>query len=317
MENNNSQNSNEIDLLDVLKKMWQAISKATGIATIFLIKKSLWLTTFIIIGAIVAFCLYKISIPVYFSTMIARANVLDNTFMINKVNELGRINDPLLRAQRLHITDTAANYILALDAYYGIEQGDGTLSYIDTEGRFIYNPKDTSVRRIPKIFYIQAKVGDEIVLPLIGEGIIEALNTNHYIVERNTIRLQQLHDRLTEVNQQLNLLDSVQRVDYFKQPKDTRTSSGQLLLMNEQARQLYHSDILKLHDTKQSLEEEIAEYNKQPITVISNFSALSVIENPLTTYLKFWVPVFFVLGLGFVLVRHFRKRIWTLITEKQ
>ncbi len=275
----------------------------------------MWLAAFIAIGFIVAFSFYKISTPVYVSTMMAQVNVLDNTFMINEVNEIGSVQSTPVLSQLLSVPDTIAKSILALNAYYGIDQGDGILSYIDTKNRFRYDP-DNSARRIPRVFYIQAKVSDESVLPLIEKGIINVLNTNAYIVEANDIRLQQVRERLTQVNYQLNLLDSVQRTDYFKNPRDLRASSGQLLLMNEKDRKLYHDDILGLYGTKQALEEATAEYNKQPITVISNFSALSAVDNPLTTYLKFWVPAFFILGLGFVLVRHFRKRIWALIMQK-
>ncbi len=317
METNYTQNINEIVLLELLRKMWNGFTKVLGSVIIFLIKKSLWLGLFVVIGIAISVIAHKTAPRTYTSTMTVRTNVLDNAFMISYVQELGQIEDTLVRAKTLHIPDTSAKYIASIDAFYGIDSdGDGATDYIDFKRQFKFNPKEGEPRKVSKIFYVQVTVVDESVFSFIGKGLTQALNTNHYIVEHNTIRLQQLRARLDEVNRQLIMLDSVQRTDYFKNPKEAKASSGQLLMMNEKDRQLYHNEILNLYGSKQGLEEALAEYNQAPITVIRDFSSTSVADNPITKYLKFWVPLFFVLGLVFITLRHYWKRIWTLIVQK-
>ena len=61
--------NNEIDLIEVLSRIGVGLSRALRTAVIFLIKKSLWLTGFVLFGVGVAVLLYSISQRHYTSTM--------------------------------------------------------------------------------------------------------------------------------------------------------------------------------------------------------------------------------------------------------
>ncbi len=326
MENNTIQNNNEIDLLSLCKHAGQAIGKGISqlfgfIVTIirvsmaYCIKKVWWELGFIIIGVVLALFAYNTRSHAYSSMMTLQTNVLDNTHMIDYVNELGKIQDTLIRANTLHIPDSTAKSILKIGAYYGIAV-NGVFRYIDTKNSFRNNPDDSLTYRIPGKFYVQVISNNKNIFNSLGRNLVDAINTNPYAVENNKIRLRELQSQLAEIDNQLHLLDSVQGVDYFKTP-DNKVSLGQLLLNTDKdQRQLYHNDILNLHDMKLSIERGLAEYNQNPVTIVHDFSPQATLDNPLSLYLKKYVLIVLLAGIALLIVIDNRKKTWKWIFQQ-
>jgi hypothetical protein len=268
------------------------------------------------IGVAVSFFFFKIFTPYYSSIMIGRANVLGNNYVIDHVNNLGKVTDTLALARILNIPDSSAKHIVSIGGYYGIDTDlDGIANYIDFKNAYTYNSGDSVKKKILDVFYIQVQVTNESVFNSVNQGIITSITTNPHFVKQNDVRLQQIQGRIQEINVQLQLLDSLQKFDYFNEEKANLKTSGQLVVWNEKDRQLYHNNILSLYNDKQNLEQQLFIYD-DPITVIQDFSTLSVVENPLSLYLKVWVPISLLIGLCFVVIRHYWRRIWNLIIEK-
>jgi hypothetical protein len=303
----------EIDLLDLLSLAWKGLSRATRVASIFLIWKSLWLISFVLLGGCVAFLFFKTSERQYTSTMMAQANVLTNNYVIDYVNQLGEIKNPLVRARVLNISIFDSKHVAGLHAFYGIDtNNDGIPDYINTKTT---SKIDTSLRRVPNIFYVQVTVSEESIFSSISGRIIETLKSNPHLVERNRVRIEQLRERIAELEGQYQLLDSLERYEYFNSERLMLKSTGQMLVLNEKARQLYHDPLLSIRNSILSLQQELALYS-EPITIIQDFSALSIADNPFTYYVIRCVLIFLVLGIIFLLIRHNWATIWKLIRER-
>jgi hypothetical protein len=302
----------EIDLLEILSRIWKGLSKAFRVAIVFLIRKSLWLVGFVLIGGCVAFLFYKASDRYYTSTMMAQANVLTNNYVIDYVNQLGEIKDPLVRARVLNTSIADSKHVAGINAFYGIDtNNDGVPDYINTE---TISRTDTSLRRVPRIFYVRVTVSEESIFSTISGRLIERLKSNPHLVEQNKVRVAQMHERIAELEGQYRMLDSLERYEYFNSERITQKSTGQIFVLNEKLRQLYHEPLLSLRSSIMEIQQDLA-LRSEPITVIQDFSALSVADNPFMFYVKRWVTIFLLLGIIFLIIRHHWTTIWRLIKE--
>jgi hypothetical protein len=316
-ESNNIKNTkdNEIDLVDALSRVWNGLSKAFRMIAIFLIRKSLWLTGFILLGASVAFLFYSLSQRHYTSIMMAQINVSSNNYAVDYTNRLGEIKDSLGYAKFLNIPASAAKHISSVKAFYGIDtDGDGNVDYIDVANTFQYNSQDTIKKKVPKIFYVQVTVSEPSIFPLINKGITAALKSNQHFIEWNNIRIEQLKTTIAELEMQYQRLDSLARFEYFQSERATLKTAGQVIILNEKERQLYHEPLLELHNNILLHKQELTLYS-EPITIIRDFPALSIVDNPLDVYMKRWILIFLAAGIILLIIKHHWTKISKLIKE--
>jgi hypothetical protein len=307
--------TSEIDLIDALSRLWSGLSKLFRRITIFLIRKSLWLMGFFLLGAGVAFLFYSLSQRHYTSTMMAQMNVLSNTYAVDYTNRLGEIRDSLGYAKFLNIPISAAKHISSVCAFYGIDtDGDNNVDYVDVHRTFQFNSQDTIKRKVPKIFYVQVTVSEPSIFPLINKGITAALKSNPHFIERNKMRIEQLKITIAELEAQYQRLDSLSRFEYFNSERAVLRKSGQIFVLNEKEQQLYHEHLLNMRNRISLYKQELALYS-EPITIIQDFPALSIVDNPLSSYMKTWVLVFLCAGIIFLGIRHHWKKIVKLIKE--
>ncbi|MDR3180550.1 MAG: hypothetical protein LBT61_01305 [Prevotellaceae bacterium] len=307
--------NNEIDLLDILSCIWNGLGKTFRVISIFLIKKSLWLIGFILLGMAVAFLFYNASQRYYTSTMVAQMNVLSNTYVVDYINRLGESRDSLVYAKVLNIPVSAAKHISSVNAFFGIDtDGDNNVDYVDVNRTFQYSSQDTIKRKVPKIFYVQVTVSESSIFPLINKGITTALKNNPHFVELNKTRTAQLKEMIAELEAQYQRLDSLERSEYFNTERLT-LRTGQILILNGKERQLYHEPLLRIRNEILSHKQKLALYS-EPITIIQDFPALSIVDNPLSSYVKKWVLIFLCAGIVFLIIRHNWKKVSKLIREK-
>ncbi|MDR2448778.1 MAG: hypothetical protein LBD52_02330 [Prevotellaceae bacterium] len=307
--------SNEIDLIDVLSSIWNGLSKIFRKVSVFLIKKSLWLMGFILLGGGVALIFYSLSQRYYTSTMTAQMNVLSNTYAIDYTNRLGKIKDSIGYAKFLNIPVSATKHISSVNAFFGIDtDGDGNVDYIDVYNTFQYNSQDSIKKKVPKLFYVQVTVSEPSIFPLINKGITTALKSNPHFIERNKIRIEQLNTTIAELEAQYQRLDSLARFEYFNSERTTLKTTGQILVLNEKERQLYHEPLIKMRHNISLYKQELALYS-EPITVIQDFPALSIVDNPLSSYMEKWILIFLAAGIISLVIKRHWKKISKLIKE--
>lgn len=322
---NRPQASDEIDLIELFNKIGNSIKK--GVMWIInrlqdfillLIRKSLWIISFSIIGAFVGYSFFKATPRYYSSQMVAVSNALDNNYIVSSINlldDLFKGGNHDIAANYLEIPIENAKQIKSIGAYYGIDVNKDKLTdYVDyTE---TYNPKDTSIRRITDFFYVKMEVFSETVFAQARDGIKKYINKNNFVIDNNQVRIAQSEELIKSIDQEIKKLDSLQRIQYFEIPKSQKANNTQMVVLNEKEMKLYHEQILTLQRQKLELEKDIT-IKKDPITVVQDFTPLSKAENPITKYLINWVALFSLLGFIVSLLWQFKKAIIQLIKDKQ
>ena len=117
------------------------------------------------------------------------------------------------------------------------------------------------------------------------------------------------------INIEIKKIDSLQKIAYFETPLLQKASNGQMVFLNEKEVKLYHDQLLNLQRDKMRLERE-NKINKDPITIVQDFTPLSKAENPYSKYGVKWGLIFAVIGFIASLLWQFRTKIVDYIKVK-
>ncbi|HDP74812.1 MAG TPA: hypothetical protein ENN49_02885 [Bacteroidales bacterium] len=322
--NTQQQTSDEIDLLELFSRMWRGFKNAINwiinlIVKFFLllIRKSLWIISFGIIGLVVGYIFYTLSKRFYSSEMTAISNSINNTYIvtsINLLNDLFKQKNYSIAANSLNIDINRVQEIKSIEAFYTIDiNKDGIPDYIDYKRE--YDPKDTLVKRLDSPFVIRVEVYNESVFDEVRDGIKNYIYKNKFVVDNNNERIRQNKALIETIEKEIRKLDSLQNVEYFELPQIQRATSNQMVLLNEKERKLYHSQKLALEREKLQL-EKIQNINSEPITVVQDFTPLSKAENPYTMYAINYGLLFAALGFAISIFWQYKRDIYNLISNR-
>ncbi len=329
-QKNNSSND-EIDIFEFCSRIWHALKRGIiGIKDfivsiiISLIRKSLWIVSFALIGALIGYLWHGVSRPYYSSFLegntgsiydeIERKYIggVDNTIIIDHINKLDLLTSKsALLAGYLNMKGDDAKNIRSVKAYYGIDVNkDMKPDYIDFKDT--YNPKDSTQIRVPSYIYIRVYVYDENILVPLRKGLLKYINDNTYIQELFKIDRKHKQQLIGEVSSEISKIDSLQRSRYRK---DNQLGNQQLFVMETSPKfDLFYKDMLRLYAKKQQLEKNV-EISDEIITIVQDFTPMEQEENPILSYIIMFGGCFAVVGLFFSLLWQYRKKIWALIKE--
>jgi len=337
---------NEIDLLEVGSKMWNAGSKLWDALKsllfdlwklvsfiiillrdivlsiiIFLVRKSLWIISFTIVGMMIGAGLFNFVKPSYLYISEGNTGGIDNSVVIDHVNRLDNmIGDTILIANTLNLTYEQAKSIRYIKACYGIDEtGNGKPNYIDISGKK-FRHKDSTQTRLPSFVQFRVSLYNKDVMPAVRNGLFQYLNNNNYIQELYRVDRQQREDLIVGLNKEilrLDKIDSVQRERILNKKEDIGTKEGQYVFFSappEPEIKLLYEDILPLFERKQVLKKHV-ELNKQPILIIHDFSPTDRVERPLAWFLIWFGGIMAVFGIICAMIWQYHKRIWEIIQE--
>lgn len=315
--------NDEIDLIEVFQKLANgAIKLFNSLLNIlyqvllFFVRRAILIGIITIIGIGIGITKYKTTPSYYSSTLEAYSNAMTSIDMINYINNItGLFEEGNLTAitEKLGIDLETAESINKIKAYKAIDfNKDGIPDEIDFDEK--YHSSDSIILR--SRFVIKVEVLDQKHFPIIQESILKFIDQNQYIKERNVVRKKQLNNLVSKLDNEIASLDSLKKYEYFKKDEEPSTKAGQILVMNEKTTQLYHPQIIALYKERQGLEETL-ELRMEPITIIQDFSTLSVVENDLMSYLKFWGITGIVLGIFIAIFIETRKLIWKVIEDSK
>jgi len=316
--NSHSRQSDEIDLLDLLRKMFKAIGR--GLKTVgrcllfmivFLIKKWIPLGLSVIAGVGISFLIMSITEYYYISDLTLRTNAVSNSDMIDYVNKIHTFckEDNLSEiAQSFSVDDELAKKIKDLQAYWIIDVGnDGTPDYIDLDNN--HDAQDTINVRMPRRFVVRVKTIAPQELTKIRDGLFFYINDNDLFRQQNDIRLEQEKEMLDRVNYEIEQLDSLQKVKYFEETRRlSPQKEGQLIFLQELKTQLLHENIYSLFRRKQSYERDLNIYS-DVVTLLSDYTSHSKPENGVLYYSNIVIPVLLGLTLLIVVIYDNRKKL--------
>jgi hypothetical protein len=316
-ENTNTRND-EIDLLDLFRRMGRGIanmSRAIGrgilISIVFLLRKWLPLGISILAGVGLSYLMKFSSDPFYTSNMVLRNNAAPIADVMNYVNRLHiYCEEDNLEAlsDALSIDQESIKNIIDISAHWIIDRNrDGIPDYTDFKDK--HDVYDTINIMMRDRFDIRVKIKSSQELTTLRDGLLEYINSDSLFQHRNRVRLKHDRELLARFDYDIEQLDSLQKVKYFEETRNRQPQSGgQMIFLQEQKTQLVYPDIHSLYGSKQSLDSEIELYN-DIVTVLSDFSIPARRENGGLYYGKKFIPLFFFGTLLILILIHKRKKI--------
>lgn len=317
--NNKNVRDDEIDLLDLFRRMGKGLSrfgnalgKAFLISTVFLLRRWIPLTISIIL-AIGASYLLKYATESYFtSDLVLRTNNAASTDeMITYINRLHTScvdgnKEALVSA--IGLTSVQTDNILDIQAFWVIDNGNDKIpDFVDYVGD--HDVYDTVNVRMQDRLNVRVKILQPQELTNVRDGIIKFINKDPLFQQRNNLRLRQNGELLKRLDGDILLLDSLQKFKYFEETKNYLPRMGsQMIFLQEQKTQLVYDDIYKLYKQKQELEMDRDLY-KEIVTVLNDFSIRSQRENSGLYYAKTFIPGFFLLTLLILIIRSNRRKL--------
>jgi hypothetical protein len=318
ISNNKNVREDEIDLLDLFRRMgrtigrWvEALGRAFLISVVFIIRRWLPLGLSIAAGIGISYLLKTASASLYTSDLVFRNNlvIIDNLKMrdnsgttseiISKINKLHLFcseSNLVALSQVLSMSPESVKNISDINAFWIIDQSkDGIPDYVDYKGN--HSPSDTTNIRMQDRLDIRVKINSSQDLNLVRDGIINFISKDSLYQQRNRLRLRQNQELLTRLDYDLLQLDSLQKVKYFEETRNMKPNGGgQMIFLQEQKTQLVYPEIYSLYSRKQILETERDLY-KGIVTVLSDFSLPTRRDNGAMYYGKYVIPILFLLTL--------------------
>jgi hypothetical protein len=319
-ESNTNRNvrDDEIDLLDLFRKMGRTISRLANalgraflVIIVFLLKRWLPLTLSILLGIAASYVAKTTSDSFYTSDLILRNNLVYNSDMIPYINRLHMYcleqNSPAL-SNAISVTPQQVSNIIDISAFWIIDQmNDGTPDYVDYRGN--HDVYDTLNVRMQDRFDVRVKIKVPQELSLIRNGIISFIERDSLFQQRSRLRTRQSQELIARLDYDILQLDSLQKIKYFVETKSRQPpNGGQMIFLQEQKTQLIYTDIHTLYSRKQAMEAEIDLF-KGPVTVLSDFSSPAIRDNGMRYYTSQFVPMFFCLALLILVLLASRKKI--------
>jgi hypothetical protein len=308
----------EIDLLDLFRRMGKAIgkmSRAIGrallISIIFLLKRWLPLLASVILGIGAAYLIKLTSASFYTSDLILRANSVSTTSdMISYINRLHlfcKENNRTALSEAISLKPEQVENVIDISAYWIIDNGnDGVPDLVDYRNK--HNVYDTINVRMQDRLDVSVTTKFPLELQYVKDGILSFINADSLFQQRNRVRLRQNQELLARLNYDILQLDSLQKVIIEETARRQPQAGGQMIFLQEQKTQLVYQDIYSLHSRKLTLELERDLY-KDIVTILSEFSIPAKRINGAGFYAIKIVPLFFCITLLILLVIANRKKL--------
>jgi hypothetical protein len=311
-------NSDEIDLLDLFRRMgktisrWaKALSHAFLISAVFLVKR--WLPLGISFAAAlgVSYLLKTTSESFYTSDMVVRNNAVSNADIIAYINRLHNFcieKNTSALANSLSTDAELTNNILDVSAFWIIDKGkDGVPDEVDYGNS--HNVYDTVNVRMADRFNVRVKIKAPQELSLLQNSIISFIRKEPLFQQKNELRKKQNQDLIKRLGDDISQLDTLQKIKLQQETKSRLAqSTGQIIFMQDQKTQLVYPDIYQLYSRKQFLESERDLY-PEIVTVLSDFNLPAKPDNGIMFYGKLIIPTFLGVTLILLLIIANRKKL--------
>jgi len=273
--------NDEIDLLDLFSRMgrtirkWMnALGRAILISVVFMVRRWLPLTISLVIGIIIAYFSDKSTNELYKSDLILKNNTVPNAEMMQYLDRLHTYcqkGDYAELSQLMKLPEDVVKEIKDIDAFWMISHKRERIPlYIDYERKFTV--ADTANTRMQDRMAIRLSTKSIINQDEVRNGIISFINSDSLLQQKNRLRLRQNKELLERLNIDIAELDSLQKLKYFEETKNTQSQKAtQMIFLQQQNTQLIYNDIYNLYARRQELESQRDLY-PEIITVLDDFS---------------------------------------------
>lgn len=216
--------------------------------------------------------------------------------LVRQLNEYAMAGDVEGLADAMGTTVEVTSNICGFEVFHVIDMNcDTIMDLVDYE--FDVDMGDTVNVIVPDQMVLRAKIKSIELCEEIQKGLLSYFSRNDYLSSLNISRLASLEDREWMFHNALVNLDSLQKVDYFK-------NGGPIMEFASEyeekkpfittKRQMYYNDMKELFDINEEIAVDLST-NLEVVTVISNLQREEKLENAT------WKIVLFVSALGLLI----------------
>jgi len=207
--NNKNVRDDEIDLLDLFRRMgktlskwFNALGKAFLISVVFMLRRWLPLGLSVALGVGLSYLMKATSESSFTSDMVLRTNTVAPADLIPYINKLHTFcledNQPAL-ASAISTTPDQVKNIIDIGGFWIIDKNkDNTPDMVDYYGD--HNVYDTVNVRMQDRLDIRVKIKTPQELTRVRDGIIKYIETDSLYQQRNRLRLRQNQELLTRLD---------------------------------------------------------------------------------------------------------------------
>jgi len=313
----NTQNQEEIDLLYLFVRFGEFLKKATiklinfiGSILVFLLQKWYYFAIAIILAVLSAFIQNKASESFFHSHLTMRSNATHNQPVMSNLERLGEYADTKnysALSEELNLSIEDAMAIKGLETFWFYDIGnDGIFDGMDVESKFL---SDTSIVKIDSVFSVRAEVYNSVVLGKLEEGLVYYLENSPFLASLNKQRLSNLEAQFSQIEYEIEKLDSLQKREYYTNPDELRQKDGQIVFTSEKEVRIYHSQMFKLLRLKQDRERDLNIYSGV-VTILEGFTVPIEPDNGIIQNAQKLIWYYLLLALLIAVIIKFRKKIW-------
>jgi len=205
---------------------------------------------------------------------------LENSLSTNKLISL---------ATKLSLPDSVAKNIVEIKSFYVIDYlNDKTADKIDFGNN--HSLTDTLNVRMSDRLFLQLKLKKINQLQQIQTAILNYFNSNRILQNQFNIKKDEHAQQIHICNLELQRVDSLAQVSYFKDNEKQINYEKDKLLVGEQKKQLFYDDLLRLQSIKSYAEMKLVDF-VQPVEMPSGFV---VNPTPLNGRVKYGVYSLFI-----------------------
>lgn len=178
-----------------------------------------------------------------------RVNVLDSYFfndMVTSINHMCDNSDVAGLSKSLNVAPDVAKTLCSVNSFFIVDKlCDGT----PDEVCYDEYKADTTKQIMKDRLLIRIVISDTTLVDSISKGLIYFFSSNPYVMENNKERLSQIEEGIGSINNEMLMLDSLRKYEYFKSKVREMQLEGPLIV-SEKNKQLYYNDILSLEKSR-------------------------------------------------------------------
>ncbi len=171
-------------------------------------------------------------------------NIIDPLFDQCKYRDYDKL------AADFDFTKDEVRKLARIQAYYYIDVlSDGTPNRIDYDETF--NPSDTLDKIMDDRLRLVVESMDRSLFNKMDKAFAHFFSQNPQIIKENDLRMKQLDERVIAISNEVFMLDSLRKKEYFQRKRDVQLSTDKMLLVEREVK-LYHNELLALEAEKQN-----------------------------------------------------------------
>jgi len=321
MEENNSKEINLLQLLTIifnwLGKLFQNIFKTIGKALKLCYRNRIVVIIILVLAIIFGQYFSRSSARIYRAEAMAMINGPQAQTVKEVMKQLqasSTRNKSLSFGNKLSLPDSIAKNIVQISSYDVIDYlDDDVADVVDFDNK--HSLSDTLNLKMKDRLYLVIKTKNIDQVPIVQNAILNFLNSNSVLLNNFNIEKTNMISTINICEAESKRIDSLATVNYFSQNNQSIRIENDKLLIGEQKKQLFYTDLIELQNTKAGVQFRLEGFTA-PVILPSNFVVNPIPLNGRIKYGVISILIGFAVALLLsVLIENFKTLILYLKSE--